>query len=762
MKDYFLNLWDDLSEWAKQRWTQVLVPIGLASITGLLVQSPFEKEVALYKSGEIAASDIKAPLQILVVDEELTKRKGLAAEESVPDVYDFDSQLEQNIASRITEAFEAARQSNSSDEKKVRKTFEEKIGFSLSDQQWTPLMASKFNRPTQSALEYLIQEIFGYWIYDHLNKETTYPDRKLIVRDLFTESEQELTYEELRSRSLDFAGVKEKLAELASPEARSFRRISAPVQIALVEIAEKLIDSNLSFNQIETNARRQEARASVEPVVVEIAKGEMIVREGQRVERKHVLLLEGLRKEQSNRTNFRSYVGFVSLFFVLVFVFHWVGVKNFRRFRLSSRDRIILGSFFVLGIALITGLNFLFEASRAQSFSSVSLSLLLPFAFPGMTLRLFTSIEITFIFSILFHICTAWLLKDPFIGLTGLLVCMAGASAMRHISQRLDVLKAGLLTGLIQSLCILLGVIIGLTESAGFESPWVNLIGTAAFCFGSGLISSALVLVSQPIIEFLGYTTDLRLMELSNTNHPLLRELIMKAPGSYFHSFTVGQLSEKAAEAINANPLFARVASLYHDVGKLKKPQYFIENIKGENKHDKLVPSMSALIISNHVKEGIELAQQYNLPQSIIDVIPQHHGTSLISFFYEKARKSSGDEEVDERDFRYPGPKPQTKEAGIIMLADAVEATAKSMPQASLDQLRQKVNQTIRRFFLDGQLDECELSLKDLNSIGEAFVQVLQGIYHQRIDYPHLKETTQDIDTQAITATSKIIPDSRS
>jgi putative nucleotidyltransferase with HDIG domain len=364
--------------------------------------------------------------------------------------------------------------------------------------------------------------------------------------------------------------------------------------------------------------------------------------------------------------------------------------------------------------------------------------------------------EITAFFMLLFGVCMGWMTQNPYFGLTSLMVGLAGAAAMRYIGQRLDVLRAGLFAGCIQAVCIALGLVMGLVSSAGLSHSGLDVALTLGFCVMAGLISAGLVLFSQPIIEFLGYTTDLRLMELSNTNHPLLKEMIIKAPGTYFHSFTVSQLSEKAAESINANPLFARVASLYHDVGKLKKPQYFIENIKGENRHDKMVPSMSALIIANHVKDGIELAHEHKLPQSIIDCIPQHHGTALISYFYDKAKKSAEEEsEVDERDYRYPGPKPQTKEAAIIMLADAVEASSKSLSKASTDQLRQQVNATIRRFFLDGQLDECDLSLKDLNGIGNAFVNVLQGVYHQRIDYPHLKKEAS-VDEKTKSVSSKI------
>ncbi len=488
----------------------------------------------------------------------------------------------------------------------------------------------------------------------------------------------------------------------------------------------------------------------------------MIVREGQKIDRRHLLLAQGIRSQGPQKATMIQFIGFAALLFSLIFIFYWVGIRNFKKFKLSTRDRLVLGGYFLLCLSLIAALNFLASAVQLHDRGGISIRGLLPLAFVGMTLRLFTSMEITAFFSILMGVAVGWLLQDPYMALVFLSSSLAGAAAMRHITQRLDVLKAGLFAGAVQCSLILLGAILGLTSSAGFDNSWLDLGMTALFALASGVLSSSIVLVTQPIIEFLGYTTDLRLMELSNTNHPLLRELIMNAPGSYYHSFVVSQLSEKAAEAINANPLFARVASLYHDVGKLTKPQYFIENIHGENKHDKLVPSMSALIISNHVKEGIELAQRHKLPQSIIEVIPQHHGTALISYFYEKAKKAAAaDEEINEKEFRYPGPKPQTKEAAIIMCADAVEATIKSMGTASLDQLRQKVNLTIRRFFLDGQLDECDLSLKDLNGIGNAFVNVLQGIYHQRIEYPHLKDQEKRVaeeepQTKSITSKSHL------
>ena len=234
------------------------------------------------------------------------------------------------------------------------------------------------------------------------------------------------------------------------------------------------------------------------------------------------------------------------------------------------------------------------------------------------------------------------------------------------------------------------------------------------------------------------YTTDIKLLELSRMDHPLLKELAMRAPGTYHHSIVIGTLAEAGAESINANPLLARVAAYYHDIGKLKMPAYFIENAGDENKHDRLTPSMSSLVITSHVKEGAELAEKHRLGPGIIDIIRQHHGTSLISFFYQKAvsGKDPDGKEVDEKSFRYPGPKPQTKEAGLVMLADAIEAASKTLPDPTPDRVQWLSQKIVNRIFTDGQLDECELTLKDLHSITKSFNRVFAGIYHQRIDYP--------------------------
>lgn len=231
-------------------------------------------------------------------------------------------------------------------------------------------------------------------------------------------------------------------------------------------------------------------------------------------------------------------------------------------------------------------------------------------------------------------------------------------------------------------------------------------------------------------------TTDLTLLELSDFNHPLLKELSSKAPGTFHHSIIMGNLSEAAAESIGANSILARVGCYYHDIGKMSKPQFFIENqLDQNNKHNELNPTMSTKIIISHVRDGIEMAKKHRLPQQIIDFIPMHHGTTLVAYFYDKAQSSSK-EEISDQTYRYPGPKPQTKETGIVMLADAIEASTRTIEEPSPQKLENNIREVIRRRFMEGELDECDLTLKDLTKIKDSFLKILVGIHHHRLKYP--------------------------
>lgn len=314
---------------------------------------------------------------------------------------------------------------------------------------------------------------------------------------------------------------------------------------------------------------------------------------------------------------------------------------------------------------------------------------------------------------------------------------LTGVYAVKDARTRGELIKAGTLIGLIQALCIIL-------LASSMEMIWE----TAFWKFQvwpfilNGFISAGIVLLGSKIFEwFFGEVTNFSLLELSDFNQPLLKRMVLECPGTYHHSLIVSNMSEAAATSIGANALLTRVGAYYHDIGKLVKPEYFNENqmIAG-NKHEQLEPTMSRLVILNHVKEGIELAKKNKLSQKILDFIPQHHGTSLIYYFYQRAvEEAKHDEKVDELNFRYPGPRPQSREAAIVMLADSVEGAVRALSEPTASRIEEVVRKIINNKFIDGQLDECNLTLKDINIIGSVFTRSLSAIYHSRIQYPDKK-----------------------
>jgi putative nucleotidyltransferase with HDIG domain len=318
--------------------------------------------------------------------------------------------------------------------------------------------------------------------------------------------------------------------------------------------------------------------------------------------------------------------------------------------------------------------------------------------------------------------------------------CIVSIWGLRHISERSRFIRSAALAGLVNCLTM---TALSLTEG-GIEARQYGYDLTAAAVSGvlSGILANGLVTLLEVA---LGLTTNLKLMELGNLNRPLLRSLMLAAPGTYHHSVIVGSMVEAAAEAIGANPHLARVGAYYHDIGKISKPLYFIENQTGENRHETLTPTLSALVLVGHVKEGAELGQKEKLPREVIDIVEQHHGTSLMTYFYHKARENRGPNsgEINEGDFRYPGPKPAGKEAGLVMLADICEAATRSLTEPTPNKIAELVRNLVNRVFDDGQLDCSELVLKDVTETIRVYNNILVGIYHHRVAYPVADKETQ-------------------
>jgi len=315
-----------------------------------------------------------------------------------------------------------------------------------------------------------------------------------------------------------------------------------------------------------------------------------------------------------------------------------------------------------------------------------------------------------------------------------LLSVISGSTAVyaaMHMHQRNGILWTGLLSGVA-------GILTVVALDVVSNNDALSIVINSFWTLGGGIFAGILAIGTLPVWEnTFGVVTPIKLLELSNPNQPLLKQLLLEAPGTYHHSIIVGNLSESAAQAVGANELIARVGAYYHDIGKLKRPYFFIENqVTPKNPHDKLKPSMSALIITSHTKDGLEMAAKHRLPKAIQDIISQHHGTTLVSYFYHKAKESDGSGNIDDAVYRYDGPKPQTREAAIIMMADSVEAAVRSLPEPTKGKIDGLVRKIIKDKLDDGQLDQCDLTFKDLSRIAEAFSSVLCGIFHERIEYP--------------------------
>jgi putative nucleotidyltransferase with HDIG domain len=509
-------------------------------------------------------------------------------------------------------------------------------------------------------------------------------------------------------------------------EARSFvdelaqqEQSDAGVRLFVTSMADALIRPNTFVNQADTAARRQQAADAVPPV--RILKGQQVLTQGQVVTPSDYQLLKELGLLNQGFDPWPLVGGLVASLVLVgaLAAFFW----HFRRWFLKETAPVVLTGL-VIVVALV--------AAEALSGLPGAGDVIVPTA--AIMLAALVDTAVATVATALLALSIGLLSN---IDLTSAIVAfvggLAGIMGVSRLSVRFDVVRVALWVGAVNVLALAgLDVMEGLSLT---EAPvWHGLLGA----FLDGGLAAVLAMGTTPFLEApFGLVTAVRLVELANPNQPLLRKLLVEAPGTYQHSIMVGNLAEAAAEAVGANSLLARVGAIYHDIGKIKRPYFFIDNqFGGENPHDKLSPSLSALIISSHVRDGLELARQHHLPRAIQDFIAQHHGTTVIRYFYEKAREQDTGEGVLEEDFRYDGPKPQTKETAIVMLADASEATSRTLKNPTPAAIEQMVRRLIKERLADGQLDESHLTLKELDVVARTFTRVLTGVFHQRIEYP--------------------------
>lgn len=717
-----------------------------------------------YHSGDIASRDIKTPHGMLVPEPELTEKKKSNAALAVLPVYDYDPRPTRAVVAKFTDTLAAvadevnrmaqrdAAKKMVTPESKLSAAVDnsdiampisseasngvavtppvnvaELLGVELTAEQLTVLRRlaadEEFvNRFTQSLNTVLHGKIVGNLALFKSNWHG-----EIAVRDLATKKEINVT-------DVDgVLGLNEVIPQLK--KVLFGKNKGKKDGLTILGIVEKMVRPNLTFNQSETESRRLAASEAVLPVLLQIKRGEMIVREGERVTEEQVRKLRALRSSVEGTKIIRSAFGLLLLIILSFYTLHRFAKLNIRKYDPQLRDLMFLALVFV-SFFIVIKVGVFISAAMQSAFpyiDSVCYYYALPFAAGAMLVRIVLNSEVAYVFALLFALLVGMLFGSNL--LLTIYALVGGVTAshwVRHSKARSNLYIAGLYLSLANMLAVL--GIFALSDA----SLDIQLLYRLVFAFIGGFGCAVIVNGTIPIMESIfKYTTDFKLLELANMNTPILRELMIQAPGTYHHSIVVGNLVENAAESIGANPLLARVAAYYHDIGKMKKPLYFAENMHlPENRHDKLAPSMSALILISHVKDGVELARENKLGQDLIDIIHQHHGTSLIKFFYDKAQQRDKDAQVNEQDYRYPGPKPQTREAALIMLADAVEAAGRTLSEPTPARIQGMVQKIINKIFIDGQLDECELTLKDLHEIAKSFNRILSGIFHNRIDYP--------------------------
>jgi putative nucleotidyltransferase with HDIG domain len=494
------------------------------------------------------------------------------------------------------------------------------------------------------------------------------------------------------------------------------------------QILVPFLEPNIIYNESETQRRIKEAIARVPLAKGTVLEKERIIASNERITKAHIEKLRSLADEMVRRESgegaLRAALPYLGRFLIVLSALSILGVFLYlgRREVFDDPKRVLM---IAILLALVVIIAYLVNRAGLSEF-------LIPVTIASMLLTIFFDTRIGLLGTVSLGLLIGAMRGNEYsITMVSIFVGMVAIVSVSRVRSRVWLFKA----------------LVSISVGYFFAIAAIDFVRHAPFgqvaehwFYGmlNGLLSPILTYGLMVVFEYIfDITTDATLLELSDLNKPLLRKLAMIAPGTYHHSIIVGNLAETAAEKIGANSLLTRVGAYYHDIGKMEMPEYFVENQKGgRNPHDRLAPSMSALILINHVKRGLEIAEQHGLPKEIRDFIAQHHGSSLIAFFYEKARERSNGSEVEETTFRYPGPRPTSKETGIVMLADSVEAAARTLKDPSVGRLRSMVNGIIQEKFNDNQLAECPLTLRDLTLIKESFVNMLTGIYHARIEYP--------------------------
>jgi len=673
-------------------WSAALVGVMFV----LLESAHWGASDARFRAGEIPAADIVSARDLQILDEELTRERRRAASEGVPDVYVLDAERGPRLVSELSRAAAA---------RGLESRAESALASCLAELERSAIVANKALLDQEPAI--------------------------LVVRVPGGGEERLTDYASILD--LDEARARARACLRSGPLAGS-RELDA-----LQDLLTTFVDANLSYGPQATSARREGAAARVPEVRILVPQGTVLARAGERLTPETLALLDAAREASERRSGVAGTAGILTALSLLAFFLYRYCRHTEQRLRkvenLHALLVLVLLLMMLLSQAMLWVARGLADDLWDPFHHAESYPYLIPLGGGAILVALLANGRIAMVYSgfaaVLFGALCGW---DALRMTWAYLVQLAGVYAITTYRERAALLRAGLVVGGAGAAAALaLGA---LREQAGLAARALDAgLAFAGGALGVGLLVSFVLPLFEDLFHVL---TDIRLLELSNVNHPLLAELAVKAPGSYNHSMVVGTLAQEAAKAIGANSLFCRVAAFYHDIGKIQKPEYYVENQHGINPHDRLSPNMSALVIAAHVKDGVRIAREAGIPEQIVDIIPQHHGTRLMTYFHEKARSSADPAlgPVHEDDFRYPGPKPRTAEAAIFMLSDAVEAAARSVDEPTPSRLREVIRKVTNAIVLDRQLDECDLTFADLERIQGALLRTLIGTHHQRLAYP--------------------------
>jgi len=678
--------------------TVLIAAVSLILSVDLFPPPPFGGQV-----GQPAPSDVYAPRSIEYTSQIQTQLQQAAARDAVTPQYDFTAAKGQQFAAQQVQAFET----------KVA-PIDAAFKAVLTPAARQAALAAALPELSAAARTTLLSLDKASW--DALRAE--------MEKTLDESQRQEV-------RDTDLPSARDGLAQRLSPD------LSADQRALAAEIISPLLVANSSYDPALTKAAQDAAAAAVQPVTVHVTQGELVVLKGTRLTDADVekLIALGVYDQHPDTARIGGWVLLTALLVGLLLAWVW-------RFRPEFWHRT--NTLLLLGLLIVVATIGL-ELTSNRSI----LPYFLPLAAIGMLVAILLDAGAAIVLMGLMGAMAAVVVNSVELGVYVFLGGLAGIITVRRGERLQQFMQAALVMALTNMAVVGVFGLLGEQDLTGTLQLWGASIAAAA---GSAVAAAGTFVVLGNVF---GITTAFQLLELANPSQPLLRRLLLEAPGTYHHSLMVGNLGERAAEAIGADPLLVRVAAMYHDIGKLGDPGAFIENQAGkENPHDELPPEESAALIRAHVTDGIDLAYQYHLPKAIIAFVPQHHGTALMSYFFDKAKQQAieaagarpGTPEaeaaaasVDQSRFRHSGPRPQSREAAILMLADSVEASVRSLTSHEEPAVRAMVERIIIERLEDDQFDECDLTLRDLERIREAFVEQLLGMYHRRIAYPQNK-----------------------